>query len=537
MKDTIEKVLDNVRREVGYFPKGIEVVENPAEDTISIDLEKFNIVYNKDFVQKMINYLEDLLRHEVGHFAWVPRNSEKYVFLDFILYTYGRKNGDNRLLNPKLRNFIINLFADVKVNSRILYNYRNFTNLDKIYKKIKVKEDIMKVHVALQSEISKKLGLNKDFGIYKRNLPENLKIKIDQLIRINWLDIDKYGIVNYIPDYKDLEKQIINYYRILQDILPTNIKEKGLIDTFGVPKKDVPTIMRRILEKNPNISPNDARDYLNDYYKRNKNRSKNKSWGAAGNSPLIKASIDVYFALISRYEIKMEPIFMKCGGSVEISGFDKWTLDKEIEKIYIIGPTGPLLLPEITPTIEYNEGLEETSTISIPDLLIVLDISGSMTNPIRDVSKAVVSAGVVARNYIERGREVGIVLFSDYTKFLGYSKNLEDVLNKILLYQGGGTVLDLNIVEDAIKKAKYKLDVIVISDFYIHEVIIGRNSFFSEQAIDKIIEILNSERKVERGYLFFVNENLQQKEEEHGKVGVYTIKNWDDIRGIVIRNL
>jgi uncharacterized protein with von Willebrand factor type A (vWA) domain len=93
----------------------------------------------------------------------------------------------------------------------------------------------------------------------------------------------------------------------------------------------------------------------------------------------------------------------------------------------------------------------------------VIDSSGSMTDPERGVSYAVLGAFVIARNYLENGARVGVVNFSNENLNLFPTRG-DAVFDQLILYQGGGTHLDVKELEAYLRKLSSQPDLIVITD-------------------------------------------------------------------------
>jgi hypothetical protein len=99
----------------------------------------------------------------------------------------------------------------------------------------------------------------------------------------------------------------------------------------------------------------------------------------------------------------------------------------------------------------------------IADAVIVIDSSGSMTDPERSISHAVLGAFVIARNYLENGARVGVVNFSNKNLNLLPTRG-DAVFDQLILYQGGGTHLDVEELKAYLGRVESQPDLIMITD-------------------------------------------------------------------------
>jgi len=123
--------------------------------------------------------------------------------------------------------------------------------------------------------------------------------------------------------------------------------------------------------------------------------------------------------------------------------------------------SGGKFLPGITKAIRISENPIKSRDYKLPHVLVVIDSSGSMPNPLNYKSYAVLGAYCVARSYYTHGASVGVINFSGISFYLPYTRELDSALGAISAYQGGGTTADIDMIRTMLgdKEAEqYKSD-------------------------------------------------------------------------------
>jgi hypothetical protein len=164
-----------------------------------------------------------------------------------------------------------------------------------------------------------------------------------------------------------------------------------------------------------------------------------------------------YMERSRKYSIYIQPYSMT--GSLYPSEIREFEFDGSVEEFSPIDSYGKLI-PGIAKKYAYDDF--EGRDFSIPDAVVVIDSSGSMADPSKSISYAVLGAMAVARNYLENGARVGVVNFSNENISIPPSRG-ERVFDAIILYQGGGTHLDVEGLKNYLRDAG-GVDVIMITD-------------------------------------------------------------------------
>ncbi len=236
-------------------------------------------------------------------------------------------------------------------------------------------------------------------------------------------------------------------------------------------------------------------------------------------NPDVYASKAVYNTLSERYTLKIKKLPVEHKGGAYPCGYESWSSSDPPHEIDPFTSFG-VMAPGITKKVE-RKGLNAFGTCDkTPDLLILLDDSGSMPKPLKDVSYAVLSAFVAAKNYVRNGSEVAAMRFSDRTTIGSFSRDEGKVIDELLKFKNGGdTHVDLPAVEETVskgRKSKKDLDAILISDGQIDN---------KKEAIAYLSDF-------SRAFMFEIG--TSGKPEKRDRVTVYHVSKDSDISKIVI---
>ncbi|TXT55938.1 MAG: hypothetical protein BAJATHORv1_30321 [Candidatus Thorarchaeota archaeon] len=150
-----------------------------------------------------------------------------------------------------------------------------------------------------------------------------------------------------------------------------------------------------------------------------------------------------------------------------------WRLGDPIEELDVVQSLQafPVLIPNLSTrrwqTISQSG---EAISHSLPDLLVVIDSSGSMTWSMRKRSisgsyhTALIAAFAAVDFALQKGSRVASINFSDGTRMSGWSRERNTVERTLLSYQGGGTVAPIKEIVQACSEAESNVMVVMITD-------------------------------------------------------------------------
>jgi len=186
-----------------------------------------------------------------------------------------------------------------------------------------------------------------------------------------------------------------------------------------------------------------------------------------------------YKDIADDYTIKYAPSRTKKSQNYPYSP-KKWTPSDPTDDLDILysTATGGKLIPGVTTYKWQKHGDDRVKNdAGPPDLLLMLDSSGSMTDPIGSTSMAVLSSYVAAYSALNLGAKVAVINFSDkrYVQdFTNDPMKIEDILVK---YQQGGTTMPTTEIGELVKKNPNPVQMLLISDAQIYNANEGFKSF------------------------------------------------------------
>jgi len=201
-----------------------------------------------------------------------------------------------------------------------------------------------------------------------------------------------------------------------------------------------------------------------------------------------------------------------------------WEIGKPVQDIDVWTSFGKVL-PGVSQMWKWQEGETHGNDDGIPDCVIVVDSSGSMTDPNKELSHAVLGAGCAADAYLRKGRRVAVYNFSDATsggkEILDFDRDRNKVFWALCRYFGGGTSLQ---IQDLVPLVKDDVDIFLITDMQITNLDVLMQFFAKSKSRITAVHI-GQNQEVERF-------RSQVQNMEH--ICVYAVERAEDIPSIVI---
>ncbi len=238
------------------------------------------------------------------------------------------------------------------------------------------------------------------------------------------------------------------------------------------------------------------------------------------------ATLAFYRELAEEYKLAIKTTKATGGGGLYPFILKNWEITEPLNNLDVFNSYGKIL-PSITKIwIKKDSGLE-TKSEKIPDCLIIIDSSGSMTNPFYKLSFAVLGAMCAANAYLDRNRRVAVYNFGYADEgselILNYTRDRNLVHKAIITYFGGGTTINLKNVKKLISSAENP-DIFMITDMEIYnlkDVI----EFFKKLNNRVTIVYLKSSKEVKK-----IKKELKNKR----NISFYSVFKKEDIPKIIL---
>jgi hypothetical protein len=490
--------------------------ESEGDEEVGLEIKQKQLTINGSFVSQMKDkmpekrVIEALLDHGISHYTFCPWDFHTHLRL----YAEAKKVVGDKELAKQVSNRFIDVIADTHCVKK------RFTEIPELHRNLK-KGTVEEVIASLYQKL---WGM--DLGIP----PSGMGVKghadiVRRLARIPYLDRSRWG------------ESIRKFARSLKPLLIEEQKEQGAQGGKG--------------ERNPqgehdlnHYSSEEIDQGLRDYAKQSMALAEFKEvvedfsdelngagygmeggMGRGQGNP-IDADVLFYMKLAENYSIPIKKSPLEENGSLHPHSHCPWEIGAPFQDVDIWTSFGKIM-PGMTQIWTKREGKGRGKVEGTPDCVIAIDSSGSMINPRKSLSYAVLGAACAANAYLRNHSKVAVYNFSDAPMggkdILNYTDRREDVYRVLCKYFGGGTALDLEDLMPLIR-GKKNLDLFIITDMKITnlEALIG---FFGQ--------IENRVTAVHIGDNPYAA-RFEKAVEKRKNISIYTVKRTEDIPQIVL---
>ncbi|MBN2052848.1 VWA domain-containing protein [Candidatus Woesearchaeota archaeon] len=567
LEDELEQSWEYVQKKLYAYELPYPVINDDARtNTACIDMTDHQISIRKEFIDYLksrgLDYstiLKGLLMHEAGHFKIIPWDLKNLIMM---LYKAEEVCGSG-----SKKDTITNYFMDVTLNLDLMLSKRD----DSVHQIYKAMEKTSKVDILLSHLYDFKAGM--DFS--SPRLPSGLENHLKELKKIKftsrrrtYANLKRFAeIINdLIEDEQNKSQQdTTNPFEKLKDRQRNSSQSKpsGPLDDFSLKAYDKNEVERALKEiakemKKPSnykklykFVKEEEKQVEKEAAAKEKANGSDKTNGSDANDDKQKqcrgltgwqrnennqgydaneALIKFYTAKAEAYEIGLEDKSVLGGGDQTKSEFKPWAVEDPYFSIDIFNSYGRFI-PEISKSWKESSFEGEKETIAPPDLLVMIDSSGSMPNPAEDLSPAALGALCAARKYLKKESRVAVVNFGDHTKTTGFTRDYDTIAKKILHYQCGGTELLNDKVYEMISKNNKEVDIMLISDGFIYN-------------YDEVMRKLTSRKNTNRITIMEITRyNILggfsggSSRFQNDKIHVFPIANEEDIPKVVVNDL
>jgi hypothetical protein len=190
-----------------------------------------------------------------------------------------------------------------------------------------------------------------------------------------------------------------------------------------------------------------------------------------GRGQQVDTDLLYYMKLAESYHLPVRRAPLQRSSSLDPYAHAPWELGKPIHDVDVWTSFGKIL-PGLTQTWLRQHGEVIGQQEGVPDCLIAIDSSGSMTNPRYLLSYAILGAGCACEAYLRYGSQVAVYNFSDAPagdRFaLDFTSDRRRIYQALCRYFGGGTALALEEFDELLHKARRTApDIFLITDMAI----------------------------------------------------------------------
>jgi hypothetical protein len=247
-----------------------------------------------------------------------------------------------------------------------------------------------------------------------------------------------------------------------------------------------------------------------------------------GQGATIDAEALYYMQLAQNYRLPLRGMPMAYSGVMDPYGHAPWEASQPVQDIDIWTSFGKIL-PGLSQTWTRRRGTLCGVREGVPDCLIVLDSSGSMTNPRERLSYAVLGAGCATEAYLRREAQVALYNFSDAYSggktLLPFTADRQALYRGFCVYHGGGTSLRLRDFEDMRRTASRGApDLLLITDMQIANL---------EEVIDFLIGVDGRITVIHIG-ANHATEHFCRAMQQHPRLYIFQVLDTQDIPNIVL---
>lgn len=502
LTEAIDSVWKKVRKKYFYPVLDMPVQGkankkgNPINTAAIVFDEKRTIYINPDFaynVEKLGMPLNDaveaILDHEIAHNSYCPRDFSKYLemhaemlkvmkddaaklnsainyYMDAIVNTHNVREKDTKI--PELYKTVYGGIKGHDMETIMGMMYQEIWNMDLGVAKIADADS--------ELSIMKKALEDKDYRLKKMDPSDKahdvLKGQIAEFREATEKKermLDAVKTISEIP-YLDKENWDKNS-RVFAKAVKEFIIEDPRMGSEGLDQFSDDEIKKGIREYAQKSDPRrfeEVMKSLEETMDSRKGECKIKRGGKGpGNQRNYRS--EFYQRRAEKYTMPIEGTPLRKSGSLFPETHSKWEVGENVGDIDYWNSYGKIL-PGITQKWNRSEGETHLDDEAIPDCVLLIDSSGSMPDPGKVLSQAVLGAGAAADAYLRRGAKVAVYNFSDAMGWnehvLDFTDDREKVYNALCVYFGGGTSLNHGTIEKIREKSK-DADVFIITDMQI----------------------------------------------------------------------
>lgn len=526
LQSIIEEIWPKVKRKHLYpeipVPKVGKLQEEIKEDqdqAVGLEIKQKQITINPAFIYRMKDkmkeeqVIEALLDHGVAHYTFCPWDFQTHL----LLYAEAKKIVNDKDLAKQVAGYFMDVITDtycVKTKS---------TEIPQLHRNLKKG----KVEEVIASLYQKIWGI--DLGIQDSELSDSRNNEIvRRLARIPYLDRSRWP--ESIQKFARSIKNLLTHEKEEQEKRGgnkgNNPQGEHNLDNYSF--EEIDQGLRDYAKRTMAIS--EFRDIVEDFSEELKEMGYGMEGGMGrGRGSSIDADILFYMKLAETYSIPVKKIKVEKKGNLHPHSHSPWEIGAPFQDVDPWTSFGKIM-PGITQIWKKMEGKGRGKFEGVPDCLIAIDSSGSMINPRKSLSYAVLGAACATNAYLRNDSKVAVYNFSDAPMggkdILNFTDKKVDIYRTLCKYFGGGTALDLDDILSLMGGRK-NIDLFIITDMKITNL---------EALISFLSQIQNRITVVHIGENPYAS-RFEKAVENKRNISIFTVKRKEDIPHIVLGSI
>jgi len=505
---SIDRLWQKVRRK-HLFPEIPRPIVGETEGNVAIEMKNKQITLSEGFLNRLSekmrveDVLEALLDHGVGHHSYCPWDLRTHL----AIYSEAKKVVKDKALAKRAASF----FMDVVVDTNCVK--RNETTIPELYRNME-RGPLEEVMVSLYQRI---------WGTDLKSTTDNEAVR--RLSRLPYLDRKRWA------------ESAHKFTRVIKQLLEEEQQQEsqgegeqgetmmGDHDLSSFSQEEVDQGLRDFAQETRGLK--EFREIIEDFEGELKELGYGTEGGMGrGRGKTIDADVLYYMKLAENYSIPIRKMSLEKRGYMHPHSHRPWEVGKPVQDVDVWTSFGKIM-PGITQTWKKSSGRTFGDQDSTPDCIILIDSSGSMINPRKNLSYAVLGAACAADAYLRNAAKVAVYNFSDAPMgnriVLDFTTEREVIYRVLCKYFGGGTALNLKDLDPILQMAQNP-DIFLITDMKITN-------------LGKVINYLsNIDNRITSVYIGDNNYALRFKEamQDRGNTSIYHVNRKEDIPRIVL---
>jgi hypothetical protein len=502
--DEILKAIWPQVRKRHFYPELPAPRCSDSRERVGLDIKAKQIDISAKFVREMSQQLapeivlEGLLDHAISHYVYCPWNFATHLNL----YREAKQ-----ILNDKeMARKATDCFMDVVANTQCVR--QTDTPLPKIYNHLH-RGNLDEAICALYQQI-----WGQDLGADKH---EEIAAK---LARIPYLDRHRWQT--------SIKRFAMVIHPLLEEeALSGQLKVPNPMGSHNPTQYSVQEIERGLKNFAAALTnPSEFKEIFHDFEEEISRalQRQGQKMGRGRGLPLDADTL-YYMKLAENYFLPIRKRPMQKSGSLYPHHHVPWEIGKPFQDIDPWTSFGKIM-PGITQMWQRRGGDVFGQEEGTPDCLTIIDSSGSMIDPSKHLSYAVLGAACVCDTYLRNDAKVAVYNFSDTRagdlKILPYSNNRHAIYGALCHYFGGGTSLSVEDIE--VLQTQHVPDIFLITDMQITN---------SEALIQYFNDCKNRITAVHIGKNKYT-EAFRRSMALRPNIGIYAVEKAEDIPRIVL---